>query len=99
MRNKKIGNVFEFPIPSGLAYFQYLHRIPMWGGVHLIRVLAGRHKERPTDLARLVAMKEQFTIISFMKNKDVNVELTFLGNYNIPEKHKTVPEYYKLENT
>jgi hypothetical protein len=41
----KLGDVLEIETTKGLAYFQYTHQHPVYGG--LIRVLPGLYAERP----------------------------------------------------
>jgi|SRR5882762_10347375 len=52
MSRPKIGDIIEIPTSKGLAYAQYTHQHPQFGG--LIRVFETLFQQRPDDFISLV---------------------------------------------
>lgn len=59
MTKAKIGDIIEIPTSKGLAYAQYTHQHPQFGG--LIRVFDEIYKGRPENFSSLVNGQVRFS--------------------------------------
>ncbi|MCC6362149.1 MAG: hypothetical protein IT165_01415 [Bryobacterales bacterium] len=60
MGSVRLGDIIEIPTRNGLAYAQYTHQHPQFGG--LIRVFDGLFQERPSDFSRLAESPVRFSV-------------------------------------
>src|SRR5262249_40506795 len=59
-KRARVGDILEIRTSAGLAYFQYTHQHPEYGG--LIRVLPGIYPQRPEALTELAQGPERFVV-------------------------------------
>ncbi len=88
-RRPRIGDVVEIETPRGLAYAQYTHKHPMWGG--LIRVLPGLYSERPADFAGLVEAEEQFSVFFPLGAAAARGIVKIVANAPVPARKRAFP--------
>jgi hypothetical protein len=87
----KIGDVLEIKTTEGLAYFQYTHQHPVYGG--LIRVLPGLYAERPAHIAILVAGAERYFVFFPVRAAAARDLVRIVGSETIPDHARAFPMF------
>src|SRR5688572_12842193 len=85
----KIGDVIEIATSKGLAFAQYTHQWPRYGG--LIRVFDGLFSSRPVNLEMLARRSVQFSTfvpVRAMVNRGI---VGIAGNVEIAPANRPFP--------
>lgn len=87
----KPGDLIEIPLQGCLAYAQITHEHPSYPPV--VRVLAGRPKQRPSDLPQLAQTPSDFKAMLPIGPALIRlgIEALNLGSYPIPAADRDFP--------
>jgi hypothetical protein len=90
-KRARLGDVLEIATPAGLAYFQYTHQHPVYGG--LICVLQGTYEARPApeEIASLARRSERFVTFLPVRGSANRGLVTIVANEPIPPHAKPFP--------
>jgi hypothetical protein len=88
-RRAKIGDVLEIGTINGLAYFQYTHQHPVYGG--LIRVLPGTHDERPPYFTQMAGGAERYFVFSPVRAASSRGLVSIVSHESVPERARAFP--------
>ena len=95
MRRIKVGDVFEIVTPKGKAYFQFVFDNKQI--CELIRVLPGIYSEQPSDMIKLVAMKELYFVHFPLKAAFNRQIVEFIDNFVILKELELPPKYMRVD--
>lgn len=89
MKKAKIGDIIEIPTAKGLAYAQYTHQHPQFGG--LIRVFDSLFHSPPTDLAKLVEGPVRFSTFFPVRAAINRGIFKVIGHHDVASWNKPFP--------
>jgi hypothetical protein len=91
MSKPKFGDVFEIPTAKGLAYAQYTHQHPQFGG--LIRVFDRLFSKRPESFDRLVHEPVRFSTFFPVRAAIMRGSFKIVGHAEIASQNKVFPVF------
>jgi len=89
MKKSKIGDIIEIPTSKGLAYAQYTHQHPQFGG--LIRVFDTLQDQRPTDFVSLVNGTVRFSTFFPLQAAVSKKIFSVVGHHDVPASNRQFP--------
>jgi len=87
------GDIVEIPTPEGNAYVQVTHDHASYP--QTVRVLPGRHRERPDNFDFLVRLKSEFVAMVMLDQAigNMRIKAEKVANTDVPSDYKTFPTF------
>jgi hypothetical protein len=89
MKRPRIGDIIEIPTAKGLAYAQYTHQHPQFGG--LIRVFDTLHEKRPDNFGSLVKGDVRFSTFFPLQAAVKRGIYSVVGHQEVASPNKPFP--------